>query len=173
MQKEDLFNLGKITRLHGYKGAMMLFIDADDPSVYYELDGILFEMNNTFVPFFISRLDPKGNQAVIELEGIENEADARALVNKQVWLPLDLLPELKGKQFYFHEIEGFTIVDHQLGEIGTVKGFTNHPTNPLMICDYQGSEVFLPMNDEHIIEVDRSAKRLLMDLPEGLLDLNA
>lgn len=172
MQKDDLFNLGKITRLHGYKGAMMLYIDADDPSLYYDLDGIFFDMNGTFVPFFFTRLDPKGNQAVIELEGVESEAEARTFIDKEVWLPLDLLPKLSGKQFYFHEIEGFTIIDKTLGEVGIVKGFTNHPTNPLIICDYNEREVFLPMTDEQLIDVDRKKKQLIMDLPEGLLELN-
>lgn len=171
MDKDRFFNLGKITRLHGYKGAMMLFLDVDDPSIYYELDGIFFEQGGTMVPWFIERFDPRGNQAVIELEGIDSEEGAIPFVDKQVWLPLELLPKLSGKQFYFHEVIEFTLTDLTFGEVGKITAITEHPTNPLFICDHHGKEVLIPMNDEQIVEVNREKQLIVTDLPEGLVEM--
>lgn len=171
MDKEKYFNLGKITRLHGYKGAMMLFLDVDEPSLYYELDGIFFEQNESMVPWFIRRFDPRGNQAVIELDGVDSEEQALSLVNQQVWLPLELLPKLSGKQFYFHEVLGFMLTDLTFGDVGQISAFTEHPTNPLFICDHKGKEVLIPMHDDQIKEVNREAKVIVTDLPEGLIQM--
>lgn len=171
MEKDDCFYLGKITKLHGYKGAMVLFLDTDQPEAYEALDSVFLDIKDKLVPFFIERADPRGNQLIVEFEGVSDEAAAKALVNKPAYLPVDLLPPLSGKQFYFHEVIGFTIVDLQHGEIGPIKSITDHPTNPLFICDHQGKEVLVPMNDDCIVEVDRNARLIRVQTPEGLLDL--
>lgn len=150
---------------------MMLFLDVDDPSVYYELDGIFFEQESGMVPWFIDRFDPRGNQAVIELEGIDSESAAIPFIDKLVWLPLELLPKLSGKQFYFHEVIGFTLTDKTFGEVGEIKAITEHPTNPLFICDHNGKEVLIPMNDDQIAEVNRETRQILTDLPDGLVQM--
>lgn len=170
MNKADFFQLGKITKLHGYKGAVTLFLDADDPSRYKEVDGIFLEIQGQLIPYFLTRFDLKGNKAVVEFEGVLTEEDATPLINKEAFLPLALLPPLSGKQFYFHEVMGFKLVDKQLGELGVVEDITDHPTNPLFITTYQDKETLLPMHDQFLVSVDRDKKEILLDLPEGILD---
>ena len=40
MNKADCFVLGKLTKPHGYKGAMVFFIDADEPHAYEALEAV-------------------------------------------------------------------------------------------------------------------------------------
>lgn len=171
MKHEETFYLGKITRLHGYKGAMILHLDVDDPTAYYAIDGVFIEVNGMLVPHFFTRADARGNQLIIELEGVAGEEAAMAYVNRQVHLPLSLLPKLSGKQFYFHEVTGFTIVDVSFGVLGPLLTVTDHPTNPLFVVDHGGKEVLIPMNDECLVEVDRINRRIVVNTPEGLIDL--
>lgn len=171
MNKEDFFQLGKITRLHGYKGAVTLFLDADDPSAYRSMDGIFLDINGELIPYFLRRFDLKGNKAVVEFEGVESEEEAKLLVNKDAFLPMQFLPKLKGKQFYFHEVMGFTLVDKTAGEFGEILDITDHPTNPLFITKINGKDALIPMHDDVLEEVDRKNKRIVLDLPEGMLDL--
>lgn len=170
MNKEDFFQLGKITKLHGYKGAVTLFLDSDDPARYKTLDGIFLEIQGQLIPYFLTRFDLKGNKAVVEFEGVTSEEDASPLVNKEAFLPLALLPALSGKQFYFHEVMGFKLVDKTLGELGVVEDITDHPTNPLFVTTYKGNETLLPMHDQFLVSVDRKNQSIHLDLPEGLLD---
>jgi ribosomal 30S subunit maturation factor RimM len=36
---------------------------------------------------------------------------------------------------------------------------------------YKGKDVLIPLNAQLIVSVDKTAKTVLMDLPEGLLDM--
>lgn len=171
MTKDDCFYLGKITKLHGYKGAMVLYLDVDDPSLYYGLDGVFLEIGGTLIPHFIQRADPRGNQLIVEFEGVKGEEAALALVNKPVYLPMDLLPKLSGKQFYFHEVLGFTIRDLAFGVVGPIKSITDHPVNPLFVIDHNGREVLMPMNDDVLVEVNRELREIVTQAPEGLIAL--
>ncbi len=172
MNLEDTFYLGKITRLHGYKGAMILFLDVDIPSQYYKIDGIFIEMGiKNLIPHFITRADARENQLIIELEGVRGEEEAARYINKAVYLPISLLPKLSGKQFYYHEVIGFAVEDQSYGPVGTIESITDHPTNPLFICKNGDREVLIPMNDSCLVEVDRASKRIIVNAPEGLIDL--
>jgi 16S rRNA processing protein RimM len=88
-----------------------------------------------------------------------------------MFLPLDLLPELKGKQFYFHEVIGFQVVDKDTGPLGTVKEFYAMAAQDLMVMSYQGKEVLIPVNDELVLNADKVNKIVNVDLPTGLVDL--
>lgn len=171
MTKEECFQLGKITRVHGYKGACVLFLDVDAPDNYLGLDGIFLDMGGQLVPYFSDRFELKGKNAVVHFEGIESEEAALALVNKDAWLPLDVLPKLKGNQFYYHEVIGFTIIDKNFGVVGKITAITDHSTNPLFIVEHDGKEVLLPMNDEVLVTVDRKKQEITINTPEGLIDL--
>ncbi|MGF1565540.1 MAG: ribosome maturation factor RimM [Flavobacteriales bacterium] len=171
MTHDDCFYLGKITKLHGYKGAMVMFLDVDDPSLYHELDGVFLDINGQLIPHFITRADPRGNQMIVEFQGVYGEAAAMALINKPIYLPLDLLPALSGKQFYFHEVIGFTIRDLKFGVVGTIRAITDHPVNPLFIVDHNEREVLIPMNDDVLVEVNRELREIVTDTPDGLIEL--
>mgnify|MGYP001281586240 CR=1 FL=1 len=47
----------------------------------------------------------------IKFEDINSEQEASSMINKEVYLPLENLPKLQGKKFYYHEIIGYNVVD--------------------------------------------------------------
>ncbi|MDG1260345.1 MAG: ribosome maturation factor RimM [Flavobacteriales bacterium] len=171
MNKDDFFYLGKITKPHGYKGAMVLFLDVDDPSLYHHLDGIFLDIRGQLIPHFIQRADPRAKQLIIELEGVEGAEMAEAMRNVEAYLPIDLLPKLSGIQFYYHEVIGFELLDVEYGSVGQITHIVEHASNPLFAVDHDGIELLLPMRDEHMVKVDREAKQITVKAPEGLIDV--
>jgi len=172
MTREDCFTLGEITRLHGYKGEVVLFVDADDPDAYAQLDAVLIDDKGTLLPMVIEHMDDLGRgKFKVKFEGIGSSSEASRLLKRQVLLPLELLPPLEGKKFYYHEISDFQVVDAVLGRLGTVMKVMEHPVNPILVVDYHGAEVLIPARDEFIEAIDRGEKTLRVRLPEGLLDV--
>ena len=171
MTLDKCFQLGHITKPHGYKGNVVLFLDVDDSSEYRNIDALFLKMGESLVPFFIIKSDVKGKQLILQLEGVTNEEEAENLRGKEAYLPLELLPKLKGNQFYFHEVIGYTVEDEKQGIIGEIKAIMEHSANPLFICDYKGTEALLPFHDHVLRKVDRAKKIITLDLPEGLLEL--
>lgn len=171
MNKDDFFYLGKITKPHGYKGAMVLFLDVDDPTVYHDIDGIFLDIRGQLIPYFIERADPRAKQLIIELEGVEGAEMAEELRNVEAYLPLNLLPKLSGIQFYYHEVIGFDLIDLDFGPVGEITHIVEHPSNPLFAVDHNGQEILLPMGDEHMVKVDREKREITVNAPEGLIDV--
>lgn len=172
MKKEDCFYLGKIVRKYSFKGELLAKLDTDEPGLYDNLDALFIDLRGTLVPFFIveSQLH-KSDLLRLKLEDVDTEADADALIKSELYLPVELLPKLEGNKFYFHEVIGFTITDQNFGNVGTIKAINDNTAQALFEIDRQGVEVLIPMNDELIVKVDRANKTILVNTPEGLIDL--
>lgn len=172
MHKKDCFYLGKIARKFSFKGEVLIFLDTDEPELYQNLESVFVELNKTLVPFFIEkRAIHKDKFLRVRFEDVENEADADAIMNCEVYLPLSMLPKLSGNKFYYHEIIGFEVEDLRLGNIGIMKGVNDSNAQPLFEITNGEIEILVPMIDDFIIKIDRSNKKVILDTPEGLVDL--
>jgi 16S rRNA processing protein RimM len=170
MTKDDCFQLGHITKTHGLNGEVVLFLDVDDPSDYDDLDSILIEVRGELTPYFIESSSINRDRAILALEDVETLDEAKKLINCPVWLSLDNLEKITDPdRFYYHEIIGYQIVDEQEGPLGTVASVMAMPTQDLIAMNYRGQEMLIPINSAIVKTVDREAKTLNVELPEGLL----
>jgi 16S rRNA processing protein RimM len=172
MQKSDCFYLGKIVRKYSFKGEILIKLDTDEPELYENLDALFVDLRNNLVPFFIeaSQLH-KSDLLRVKFEDVDTEADADALLKSDIYLPLEFLPKLKDDKFYFHEIIGFKVIDKNFGEVGVIKSVNDTTAQALFEIDRDGIEILIPMNDEFIVKVDKSNKEIIVETPEGLIDL--
>ena len=110
MKKEECFYLGKIVKKYSFKGELLAKLDTDQPQLYENIEALFLDINNRLIPYFVmtSRLH-KSNLLRLKLEDVNTESDADELLRKEVYLPLDLLPKLDGKAFYYHEVIEFEI----------------------------------------------------------------
>lgn len=172
MTIEDCFCLGKIVRKYSFKGELLIKLDTDQPETYKNLDAVFIFVGNSLIPFFIERSQlHKSDLLRVKFEEISTEEDAIALLKSDVYLPLELLLILEGNKFYFHEVIGFIIKDVNFGYVGIVKGINDTTSQALFEIDRDGVEILIPINDEFIKEVDRKNKTIVVDTPEGLIDL--
>jgi 16S rRNA processing protein RimM len=172
MKKEDCFYLGKIVSKYSFKGELLAKLDTDEPNLYDNLEAIFIDLRGNLVPFFIeaSQLH-KSDLLRIKFEDVDTESDADALIKTELYLPLDLLPKLEGNKFYFHEVIGYTIKDQNFGDVGILKGINDTTAQALFEIDKDGIEILIPMNDEFIVKVDRDNNTIIVNTPEGLIDL--
>jgi len=173
MQKDDCFYLGKIAKKYSFKGEVVLKLDTDDPEIYQNLDTVFLDLGEKLLPFFIEKiLLQKGNQLRIRFEDVNNETDADAILKSDVYLPLTLLPELTGDQFYFHEVIGFILEDMKFGEVGIISSVNDQTAQTLFVIKKGESEILIPMIDDFIKKIDRKNKKVIVETPEGLIEMN-
>lgn len=173
MKKEDCFYLGKIVKKYSFKGEVVLKMDTDEPDIYENLDTVFLDLGDKLLPFFIeSSLLQKGNQLRIRFEDIHTEVDADTILKKDVYLPLDLLPKLTGEQFYFHEIIDFTLEDINFGIVGKIISINDKTAQDLFVVERDGNEILIPMIDDFIKKIDRKNKKVIVETPEGLIEMN-
>ncbi len=170
MKKADCYHLGYVAKLHGFKGEVSFFLDVTNSEEYASLDSVFIDINGQLTPFFVEsiQLRPK-SFATVKLEGVNSENDAKSLVRKNLYLPVENLPELSGINFYDHEVVGFQVVDVNFGPVGTLQTIIDLPVNPLIQIDANGKEVLMPFVKDLIQKVDRENKVLTVKAPEGLI----
>ena len=172
MKKEDCFYLGKIVKKYSFKGELLVNLDTDQPQLYTNIKSLFLDINNRLIPYFIKESQlHKSNLLRIKLEDINTESEAKELIRKKVYLPLNLLPKLVGNAFYYHEVLGFEIWDKDLGKVGILKGVNDQSSQALFEIERNGIEVLIPVHDEFIITIDRNKKIITVKTPPGLIDL--
>lgn len=172
MQKKDCFYLGKIVKKHSFKGEVVIKLDTDEPDLYENLESVFVDLGNNLVPFFIEKSTlSRSTMFRVKFEDVDTEADADAIMRAGIYLPLNLLPKLSGNKFYYHEVIGFTIVDKNFGEVGTLAYINDKVAQPLFEIENGDREIFIPMIDDFIKKVDRVNKVIEVATPKGLIDI--
>ena len=170
--QEDCFKLGSIARLHSFKGEVSIFLDVDDPQDFNDLESVFVEYDNKLVPFFIDEIKIRNKGfAVVKFNGIDSEKKALMLLKCPLYLPLEMLPELEGDDYYDFELKGFTVIDSNHGEIGTINAILDHKVNPLIEIQNGDIEILLPKMDQFIDEIDWDNNTLHITAPEGLIEM--
>lgn len=172
MNVDECFQLGYVIKNHGLKGEINIFLDVDYPNEYKNLESVFVEINDKLVPFFISKIQIRGDKAVVRLEDVETIEEAEHLRAKALYLPLKLLPQLDENQFYYHQIINYTVIDKKNGKIGVIKDVNSSSKQDLFIVENADTkEILIPVIDDIIIKVDHQAEIISVDLPDGLLDV--
>lgn len=172
MKKAECFYVGTVVRKYSFKGELLVKIDSDDPEIYLNLESLFVELPSGLVPFFIHKCKlHKSSLLRIDFEEINNEEEAESLIKKNLYLPLNLLTPLEGKKFYYHEIIGFNL-NEKNKKIGVISNIIEHGVQALFeVIDDEEKSHLIPIHDDLIIKVDRDNKTILVQLPEGLLNL--
>ncbi|GMN11517.1 ribosome maturation factor RimM [Croceitalea sp. MTPC9] len=172
MQKEDCFYLGKVVSKYSFKGEVLVKIDTDEPETYENMESVFVSLGNNLVPFFIDRCRlHKSTLLRIDFEEVKDEAAADRILGAELYLPLAMLPPLRGNKFYFHEVIGFTLQDKVYGNIGIIASINDSASQVLFEAKKGDKELLIPVTDDIITKVDRDSKTIHVNCPEGLVDL--
>ena len=178
MNIDDCFLLGKITKPHGYKGDVILYIDADQPELYSEIDCVFLEIKGRLVPHFLDAVKKHSsvNKLIVQFDGVDNEATAKGLGGTNVFLPLKMLPTLDESEFYLHEVQGWTAVNAESKErLGVIRKVLDYAMYPILEVNDEGNnegkEILIPLPPEIHIHVNRKDKALEVSIPDGLLEV--
>ncbi len=173
MKKSECFYLGRVTKKFSFKGEVIIKLDTDEPEIYENLEAVFIELGKDLLPFFIEKSSfQRGNELRVRFEDVKTEQDAEAILRKEVYLPLEFLPKLTGEQFYFHEVLGFGLVDVNQGPIGIIESINDSTAQALFVVRDGEDEILVPMVDDFIKKVDRKKKEVLVETPEGLIEMN-
>lgn len=168
-------------KTHGLKGEMNATVDID-LEFLEEKYPIVVDIDGAFVPFFVESVRPKGAEAaLIKLEDVDFDEAASQFVNKLIWARksdlADFLQLEEAELLDDDDLLGFIVKDMDGSLLGKVKYIDTNTINTLMVVENDSSEnedtneIFIPLVDDFITEIDTDNKLIIVDLPEGLLDL--
>lgn len=169
IRREEVYKIGKLGKTHGVKGEISFLFD-DDVFDRTDADYLILDIDGILVPFFIEEYRFKSDaNAIMKLEGVDTQEQARELTGCDVFFPRALAPS-DDDAMSWAEIVGFAIIDaatgHEMGRIASVDDTT------LNILFELEDGTLIPAPEELITDVDRQAKTITIELPNGLLDIN-
>lgn len=173
MEKEDNFLFASITKLHGYKGSLLVKVIQPIPeNKINKLESVFLSIKGQLIPFFIESLSFKNSEWLyVKFVGIDTEKKATELLKAEIWLPANLIPKSKGKEINKNEMLEYTVIDSTHGILGLVNRVIEMPHYPLLEIIFKNKEVLIPAADEIISKIDRKKKIIYINAPEGLIEM--
>jgi 16S rRNA processing protein RimM len=171
--RDDLIIVARAVRTRGLKGELLADVLTDFPERFErvsQLTGVSasgerkhFELESHWF---------QNDRMVLKFAGYDSIESATALVGYEFGLPLTERVELAKDEFYDWELEG-CLVENTLGlTIGKVREVMRTGGVELLVVENdERGEIFVPMVASIVTEIDVSGKKILIDPPEGLLDL--
>lgn len=173
--------VGKIGKAHGLAGELKLSFDYPlQEGALSQLTYLFVEVVSPPIPFFIESIKPapQVDFYLVKFESVREKEEAARLTNTNIKLLKEeveqyfLLPEEpslpidEGK-----ELVGFTVIDKNLGKLGSIDEVMDMPQQLLAQIKVKGQEVMIPLTEETIEQIDEAEQVVYTDLPEGLLDI--
>jgi 16S rRNA processing protein RimM len=171
MRIDSCFELGHVIKIHGIRGEVKAYLDTDHPENYKDLESVFVELKQKLVPFFIGAINIHGNIAIIKFEDIDSIEQAGKLLRSRLYLPLKMLSDPGKGGFYLHELIGYSVVDPDKGKLGKITSIYEAQSNKLIAMNYKGKEILIPFNRDLIQGFDKGKKEIMIDLPDGLLEI--
>lgn len=171
MTFEQTFYIGYITKTRGLKGELQLFFEFEG---YLDLDFdvVFLEIDKKLVPFFVDTIKvQKNSTAYINFEDVEHIDQAQPLVRKKVYLSNDKMPERDPNDFRYSDLVGFLVIDEAEGELGEITQVQELPQQFVATVDFNGTELLFPLSEDFIVGMDGEEQVIVVNLPEGLIDL--
>jgi 16S rRNA processing protein RimM len=174
---DDLLLVGIIARAHGIRGAVIVNPESDFPVERFRVGEVLLagplneDGEATLVPRRILEARFHQGRPVIRFEGIESMTEAERLAGLALRVPAAAVGPLPARTYYRHDLVGCEVVDSTGGTIGRVRAVEGTLERSYLVVPRQGGEAMIPLVDGICLSVDVAGRRIVVDPPEGLLDL--
>lgn len=165
--------VGTIARTHGLRGQVIVNPDTDFPEERFRPGATLFTRRGAEVtPMSLTTVRFQNGRPVIGIAGVETIDDAEALAGLELRVPMEDLAALPAGTFYHHELVGCTVVTGGGDKVGTVEGVEGTMGGSRLVVAGAKGEILIPLASDICRTIDVAGKRIVIEPPEGLLDLN-
>ncbi len=167
----EYFKIGKLVAVHGLNGELLLKHGLGKKTSLKGLQAIYTEeKKNSFLPWFIETTKIKNEAEVfLKLEGINTREAARPFTQKEIWVPETDFKKFAAKTAPA-SLLGYMII-HLNEPLGEILELIEQPHQLLCRLEIKGKEVLIPLHEESLQKVNHKKKEVLVDLPDGLLEI--
>ena len=166
-----MVSIGRIIRTQGRRGELRArlhserFLKPFFSRVFFRVEGELKE-------FEVESLRPFREFCIVKLKGIDSLDKAENIASQEIWIPEEDLQPLDRGKYYLFQLIGCSVVTRSGETIGLVKDILFIKENDLLVVEKGDRKMFIPFTESICIRVDLVKEEIVIDPPDGLLDLN-
>ena len=167
IKEDEVYKIGRIGKPHGISGEGTLRF-SDDVFDRVDADYLVLMVDGILVPFFIEEYRFRSDEvALVKFEDIDTKDRASELTGCDVFFPRHLA-DAGDDVLTWSQIVGYDIVDVSSGKtIGRIEAVDETTINTLLELS---DGTLIPAADEFIEDIDHEERKLMMRLPEGLVN---
>jgi 16S rRNA processing protein RimM len=170
--------IGILGKTRGNRGELLAISLAGRPERFESLERVwLFGLKPPAadgVRFDIESVWFHDGRPVIKFRGIDSISAAEPLSGAEIRLPVAERMPLEAGEFYREDLIGCQVVERATGEtLGEVAGWLEAGGSDLLeIKTPAAGELLIPFVRAICVDIDVAARRIGVDIPEGLKELN-
>lgn len=164
--------LGRITKVSGYEGAVTIRLEKIFLENIPGMESVFLEIEGRLVPFFISDSDYSGADILkLRFEGYDSVDKINEYVGCRVFLTIGKPDQTQSDDI--QSLIGYQVFIESNKLIGVISTVVLNPGQWLLsIISENKKEILIPFHEDFIVKINKKKKTLLMDIPEGLTDIN-
>ena len=167
MNKTASFTIGRVTGVHGLKGNIKVWSYAESVDTFSPGKSVLLKtVEEEGRSYRILKATPQKKGILLSLDGINNRNLAENLVGKDIIIDRDQLPEPEEDTWYWEDLLGLDVFDHQKGFIGKITDIFPTGGNDVLVIKDNKKETLVPMHKHFVASVDIDKNILKTTLPE-------
>lgn len=165
--------VGRIARAHGTRGQVIVDPETDFPETRFQVGAELFvERHGNLERLILTAVRFQHDRPVIAVGGVDTMDAAEALAGLELRVPVEQLTALPDGTFYRHDLVGCRVETQAGNAVGIVREVEGTTSGARLVVDGVRGEVQIPLAAEICTTIDPAARRIVIDPPPGLLELN-
>jgi len=172
MDHPELLVVGHVERPHGVAGEVSVSIRTNFPDRFVAGAAFIWQNGDAKRVLRVTTARPHLGRMLLRFEGVGDVSAARSLAGGDLSIESSEARPAPPGFFYEHEVVGWACEDRDGRRLGEVTALERAPGAPLLSVETQPGKVALvPFVHGIVVSVDREGRRIVLDPPEGLLDL--
>jgi 16S rRNA processing protein RimM len=164
--------LGRITKVSGFEGAVTVKLEKNFYDNLPYMESVFLEIEGKPVPFFLAETEYSGGGTLkLTFEDYDSAEKVTEFKDCRVFLTTGFNENSKTPDI--HNLTGYEVYSNEHDLLGSINEIIENPGQLLLnIRSPKNKEILIPFHEDFIIGIDNRKRIIVMDLPEGLIDLN-
>lgn len=170
---DDMVLVGRIARTFGHRGQVIVNADTDFPEARFAPGALLHaRRDGRDVTFTVTASRMHQGRPVLSLEGVDTMTEAESLAGLELRVPESALTALPEGTYYEHDLVGCEVVTTSGVELGPVRAVESTAGPTRLIVGSGRAEIQVPLVEAICLVIDVADRRIVIDPPDGLLEVN-
>jgi 16S rRNA processing protein RimM len=166
--------VGRIARPQGHRGQVVVNPATDFPDERFAAGAVLHTLREGRIErLTVVAMRVHQGRPVLTLEGVGTMNEAQALAGLELRVPEAELAVLPEGTYYEHDLVGCVLVTRDGRALGTVRAVEGGGGTTRLVAGRGRGEIQVPLVHDICVRIDIEEKRIVIEPPAGLLDLNA
>jgi 16S rRNA processing protein RimM len=171
LKRVELVSIGRIIRSEGKDGTLKIrFYQENLRELFFKK--IYIEKEGERLGYDVESFSLVRNSPFLRLKGIGSLKEADALRGREILVRAKEFPTLEDGSYYEFQLLGCIVETIEGRQMGQVVEFIAIGSSNLLVVETGGKKVEIPLVEAICRKIDLANKKIIIDPPEGLLELN-